>query len=140
MGVRDQDADWAEHAADRKAVADMLAGRTRAKPYIRAMPGHLDTAATKYRDAAYFLPVTARTKEALGGLVFAKTPQRNLPEGIAAVLTDVTRTGQDIDRFAEQAFDGILETYAIAVLVDYPPAPAGMTVLEIGRASCRERV
>ncbi|WP_169312116.1 DUF4055 domain-containing protein [Brevundimonas diminuta] len=39
----------------------------------------------------------------------------------------MTGSGQDIDRFAEQGFDGILSTGAVMVLVDYPDAPAGAT-------------
>lgn len=137
MSVRDADASWAAYAGDRAKVGALLAGRDKALPYIRALPGHETATATKYRDGAYFLPMVARTSEALGGLVFAKTPTRNLPEALDLVVADLTRTGQDLDRFAEMAFDAVLETYCIAVVVDYPETPAGMTVLEAERRGIR---
>lgn len=130
MTVRDADRAWASFAADRKKVADLFSGRTKALPYIRTLPGHEAATATKFRESAYFLPLVARTSEAFGGLVFAKTPTRTLPSGLDKVLADVTRSGQDIDRFAEQAFDGIVHSACVGVLVDYPETPPGMTVAE----------
>lgn len=137
MSVRDADASWAEYDEDREKVEDLLKGRSEALEYIRTLPGHDEKTAKKYRDGAYFLPMAARTSEALGGLVFAKAPTRNLPEALDAVVGDLTRTGQDLDRFAEKMFDAVLATYCVAVVVDYPETPAGMTVLEAERRGIR---
>jgi hypothetical protein len=105
-----------------------MGGRESAKAYIRPLPGHSTETQTKYRDGAYFLPMTARSAEAFGGLVFAKAPTRTIPAALDAVLADITRTGQDVDRFAEMAFDAVLETHTICIVVDYPASPAGITI------------
>lgn len=122
MPVNDRDAAWNAHETARKKVADLHTGRDTALSYVRPLPGHEPETAKSFAEGAYFLPVVARTSEAFGGLVFAKTPAREVPEGLNAYLGDVTGSGQDIDRFSEQSLDGILETGAVMVLVDYPPA------------------
>lgn len=127
MAVNDFDPAWSAQANNRAKVADLFAGRADSLKYIRALPGHEPATATSFRDGAYFLPVVARTSEAFGGLVFAKTPAREVPAGLDDYLKDATGAGQDIDRLAEQAFDGILQSGAVMVLVDYPPAPKGVT-------------
>lgn len=127
MAVNDFDPAWSAQANNRAKVSDLFAGRDASLKYIRALPGHEPATATLFRDGAYFLPVVARTSEAFGGLVFAKTPAREVPAGLDDYLKDVTGAGQDIDRLAEQAFDGIIQSGAVMVLVDYPPAPKGVT-------------
>lgn len=127
MAVNERDPAWAAHADARKKVHDLLSGREDALGYVRALPGHDDATAQRFREGAYYLPVTARTAEAFSGLVFGKTPTRKGLTALDAYLGDVTGSGQDIDRLAEQGFDGILSTGAVMVLVDYPDAPAGAT-------------
>lgn len=127
MAVNERDPAWAVHADARKKVHELLSGREDALGYIRALPGHDEATAQRFREAAYYLPVTARTAEAFSGLVFGKTATRSNLTALDAYLGDVTGSGQDIDRFAEQGFDGILSTGAVMVLVDYPDAPAGAT-------------
>jgi hypothetical protein len=129
MSVRDADAAWQEYAEDRAKVVSLMRGREKALPYIRVLPGFDEAKTVAYRQGAYFLPLVARTSEGMGGLVFAKTPTRNLPAALDPICKDITRTGQDVDRFAEQAFDAILQTHNVAVLVDYPETPTGMTKL-----------
>lgn len=130
MPVNEADPIWARYAADQQKVADLYAGRETALPYVRSLPGHDTKTADLFRAGAYFLPVVARSVEAFGGLVFAKTPTRDIPAGLETYLADITGSGQDIDRFAEQGFDGILLSGAVAVLVDYPEAPEGTTKAE----------
>jgi hypothetical protein len=127
MTVSDRDASWAAFQPARTKVAALLAGRETALPYILDMPGHDAPTAKNYRNRAYFLPMTARTAEAMGGLVFSKAPTRSLPAALDNILADITRTGQDLDRFAEMVFDAVLATACVAVIVDYPDTPAGMT-------------
>ncbi len=127
MQVNEVDDAWAGHADAREKVADLNAGRESALSYVRKLPGHEAETEKAFRTGAYFLPMVARTREAFGGLVFGKTPARTVPDQLQAYLSDVTQDGQDIDRFAEQAFDSILLTGTVGVLVDYPEAPAGMT-------------
>lgn len=127
MPVRDIDPTWAKFADDRAKVGDMLAGRDAALKHVRALPGFETTDETKFKAGAYFLPMTARASEAMGGVVFAKAPARNMPGGLDAIAADVTRTGQDVDRFAEQAFDGVLQTHTICIVVDHPTMTPGLT-------------
>jgi len=130
MAVNDADPAWGFYADARKKVADLSAGRETALAHVRPLPGHDEPTATKFAEGAYFLPVVARTLEAFGGLVFGKTPTRSGLEALEAYLKDITGSGQDIDRFAEQGFDGILETGGVMVLADYPDAPEGATVAD----------
>lgn len=130
MAVNDVDPAWAVYAAARKQTADLFEGRETALPYIRKLPGHDTKTEDRFREGAYFLPLVAKTVEAFGGLVFAKTPTRTVPEGLKPYLGDITGSGQDIDRFAEQAFDSVLLSGAIAVLADFPSAPDGATKAE----------
>jgi hypothetical protein len=137
MPVREADPAWATYTATRKKVADLYEGRDSALPYIRALPGHKGDTIARFQEGAYFLPVVARSVEAFGGLVFAKTPQRTMPESLEPFLGDITGAGQDIDRFAEQAFDGILLSGAVAVLVELPSAPEGATKGDAEKAGIR---
>lgn len=137
MSVRDADPAWRTNAADRTKVAALVAGREDALPYIRPLPGHDTKTADKFRAGAYFLPITARSQEAFGGLVFAKAPMRNLPEALDGICADITRTGQDVDRFAEMAFDGVLTTGCVCVVADYPQAAPGVTVLQAEQQGIR---
>lgn len=137
MSVRDADPDWQSGAADRAKVAALAGGREAALHYIRPLPGHDDATGKKYRAGAYFLPITARSQEAFGGLVFAKTPMRNLPEALDGIAADVTRTGQDLDRFAEMAFDAVLTTGCVCIVADYPQAVEGVTVLQAEQQGIR---
>lgn len=130
MPVDTRDPAWAEHIADRDKVAALFSGRETAKEYVRSLPGWEGDSLTMIQDGVYFLPIVARTVETFGGLVFQKAPQRTLPTGLKPYLDDVTQTGQEIDRFAEQSLDGVMQTGAIMVLVDYPASDEPMTRAE----------
>lgn len=130
MPVDTRDPAWSEHAADRDKVAALFAGRETAKEYVRALPGWEGDSLVMIQDGVYFLPIVARTVETFGGLVFQKAPQRTLPEALKPYLDDVTQTGQEIDRFAEQGLDAIMQTGAVMVLNDYPASDEPMTRAE----------
>lgn len=127
MAVNDADAAWSRYKCERDRVAKVFAGRDEAVSLIRGMPGWDSDTVTSIREGAYFLPMVARTVETFGGLVFLKSPTRTFPEGLEAFTDDVTQTGQEIDRFAEASMDGVLLTGAVAVLVDFPQAPEGLS-------------
>lgn len=138
MPVNDRDPQWAEHQPDRIKVADLYGGRATALPHIRALPGWDPTTLAQIAANAYFLPIVARTVETFSGLVFQKAPQRiKLPDGLKPYLDDVTQTGQEIDRFAEQALDAVELTGAIMVLTDYPQSDVQMTKAEAERVGRR---
>lgn len=127
MAVNDCDATWGRYRAERDRVAKIHAGRDEAVSLIRGMPGWDAETLASIQEGAYFLPMVARTVETFGGLVFLKSPARTFPEGLEALTDDVTQTGQEIDRFAEACFDGVLLTGVVGVLVDYPDAPTGLS-------------
>lgn len=137
MAVTDRDPAWSAQADNRAKVANLFNGRDTALSYIRALPGHDAETIKLFRAGAYFLPLVARTAEAFGGLVFAKTPTRNIPNALDAYLKDVTGSGQDMDRLAEQAFDAILQTGAVMVLVDYPSSDERLTVAQAEQRGLR---
>lgn len=137
MAVNDFDLQWGRYAAERERVAKVFAGRAEAIGLIRGLPGWDADTLSSIQAGAYFLPMVARTVETFGGLVFLKPPSRTFPEGMERYTDDVTMTGQELDRFAEAAFDGVLLTGAVAVLVDYPKAPAGLSKDEAERQGYR---
>lgn len=131
MPVNDRDPAWGEHEKDRQKVADLFNGRETAKQYVRALPGWDPGALAMIQEGVYFLPIVARTIETFGGLVFMKAPTRTaFPDSLGPYLDDVTQTGQEIDRFAEQALDAVMQTGAIMVLADYPASDVVMTRAE----------
>lgn len=105
-------------------------GARTATALIPNVLGYPDDLMRQRRAGAYYLPFVPRTLEAYGGLVFAKTPARTVPDALNDLMGDITGAGQDIDRFAEQAFDAVLEGGAVMILVDYPEAPEGLTNAE----------
>ncbi|WP_404415518.1 DUF4055 domain-containing protein [Brevundimonas vesicularis] len=127
MPVNDRDPAWAEHQGDRKKVADIFAGRECAVGYIRGLPGWDVATLQNIQEGAYFLPMVARTVETFGGLVFMKAPSRTLPAGLEPYLKDVTQSGQEVDRFAEQTLDAVMLSGAVMVLVDYPSSSERVT-------------
>jgi hypothetical protein len=137
VAVKDADPDWGKYQANRDRVSAVLAGREEAIGLIVGMPGWRDDTLGAYRDGAYFLPMVSRTLETFGGLVFLKAPTRTFPVGLEAFTDDVTGTGQEIDRFAEAAFDAVLKTSATGVLVDYPQAPTNLTKAEAQKQGFR---
>lgn len=130
MPVNDRDAVWAQHDRERKLVADLFNGRETAKAHVRGMPGWDAPTLKGIQDGAYFLPMVARTVETYGGLVFMKAPMRTLPSGLEPFLDDVTQSGQEMDRFAEQALDGVMLTGSVMVLVDFPSSDERLTVAQ----------
>lgn len=137
MPVNDRDVVWSEHKPERDKVDDLFQGRETATKHVRGLPGWDKETLGLIAEGVYFLPIVARTVETFGGLVFMKPPQRTLPESLTAYLDDVTQTGQEIDRFAEQALDGVMLTGAVAVLVDYPMSEVSMTRAEAEKVGRR---
>lgn len=138
MPVNDRDTAWAEHIDQRQKVSDLYAGRDTAITHVRALPGWDPKTLKEIGEGTYFLPIVARTVETFGGLVFQKAPQRiDMPPGLLPYLQDVTQTGQEIDRFAEQAFDALLLTGAVMVLTDYPASDEPMTKAEAEKVGRR---
>lgn len=137
MPVNDRDPQWAKFNETRAKVSDLFEGRESAITHIHPLPGWDADTLAGIAELAYFLPIVARTAETFGGLVFQKAPQRiGIPESLKPYLNDVTQTGQEIDRFAEQALDGVMLTGSILVLTDYPASDVPMTKAEaekIGR-------
>lgn len=127
MPVNSRDPDWLFHQPARKKVADLFTGRDTAVQYVRGLPGWDGPTLALIRNTAYFLPMVARTVETFGGLVFMKAPSRTMPEGLKTYLEDVTQTGQEMDRFAEQGLDAVMLTGSLCVVVDYPASDARVT-------------
>jgi hypothetical protein len=125
--VNESDAAWAQYHTDRVRVGQVLAGKETAKALVRGLPGWDAPTLQNIQEGAYFLPMVARTLETFSGLVFLKSPTRTFPAGLEELSDDITQTGQEIDRFAEAALDGVLTTGAVGVLVDYPQTPEGVT-------------
>jgi hypothetical protein len=120
---------WERYAYERQLIADLNEGKTYAVKHIAKLPGWSGDPSKEelVQERAYYLPMVPRTVETFAGLVFLKAPRRVFPEGFEALTQDVTATGQEIDRFAEQQFDAVLNTGAIAILTDYEQVPEGLS-------------
>jgi hypothetical protein len=74
----------------------------------------------RYKDRAYFMGVTGRTRDALVGMIFRKPPTTELTPAVEAIQEDIDGAGQSITQIAKQAAAELLETGRYAFLVDYP--------------------
>ena len=74
-----------------------------------------------------FFPAAARTLEGLQGLLFRKAATITAPAGVTDILNTITAQGFTLDDLAEEVASELLITNYLGLVVDYPPAPAGLT-------------
>lgn len=107
-----------------KLVRDTVAGTV--DDLITGMPGHDATDAEKFKERAYFLPATNRTREAYVGMVMSKPPViSGIPESRQDIKDDITLSGEPLNRMASRMVDEILQAGQCAVVVDYPETEVG---------------
>ena len=71
-------------------------------------------------DRALYYNATARTIDAMSGLLFRKDPMLNVPATIEPYLDDIDLNGNDLTTFLECVADEVLTTGRTFILVEHP--------------------
>lgn len=99
-----------------------------ASKYLPAMSNQNPEDYRAYVKRVPFYPGAARTAEGLKGLMFRRPATITAPENITDILDTITAQGFTIDDLAEEVAIELLATNFCALVVDYPAAPAGMSL------------
>lgn len=111
----------------RDAVAGQRAVKKGGALYLPATFADADPARyAQYLQRAYFMGVTGRTKEALTGMVFRKSPRVVVPPQIEQFLENIDGAGQSLEQLAKEIVGDELTTGRYVLLADYPSAPEGI--------------
>lgn len=111
----------------RDAVAGQRAVKKGGALYLPATFADSDPVRyAQYLQRAYFMGVTGRTKEALTGMVFRKSPRVVVPPQIEQFLENIDGAGQSLEQLAKEIVGDELTTGRFVMLVDYPSAPEGI--------------
>jgi hypothetical protein len=81
----------------------------------------------QYIKRAVYTNFTGRTKNALVGAAFRKTPIIELPDGLEYLIDDATGDGLSLEQLAKDELANLLETGRTLLLVDYPQADNNLT-------------
>ncbi len=81
----------------------------------------------QYIKRAVYTNFTGRTKNALVGAAFRKTPIIELPDGLEYLIDDATGDGLALEQLAKDELANLLETGRTLLLVDYPRAEDNLT-------------
>ena len=84
-----------------------------------------------YRDRAGFYGATARTIEALCGLLFRKHPAADLPAGMDTVTENIDGQGSGLLEFAAEVAREVVTVGRVGILADHPPRPDTENVITI---------
>jgi len=126
-GVKTTHRDYDKRVKQWKRCRDAAEGedavKAGGKAYLRKFEGESESEYQERLCEASFLNATWRTISGLNGLAFRKVPKRNLPVILEGYAKDITMTGINLDAFAEQNVEEILEVGRVGLLVDHPPMP-----------------
>jgi hypothetical protein len=84
-----------------------------------------------------FYNATWRTISGLLGMMFRKPPKVEVPAAVEELLKDVDAAGQPFQLLLQDVSENALTVGRIAVLVDYPTAPKGLTQADARRMNLR---
>lgn len=94
----------------------------------------------RYRDDAQFINFTARHKNFLVGAIFRKPLQTELPEIIDYLNEDATGSGITLQKLAQEVAGELFQTGRYGLLVDYPPAPEGLSLKDVEDLKLKARI
>lgn len=120
----------------RDCVEGSSAVKKRGKIYL-PMPNPEDQSKennSRYDDyllRANFVNFTGSTKEGMLGMVFRKDMTVELPASIEYIIENANGAGLSIQQLTQDITGDALETGRYGILVDYPPAPPGLTQSEV---------
>ena len=105
----------------RDAVEGADAVRAAGETHLPKLTGQDETEYSAYALRANFFNATARTHQAYHGMIFAKPPMLDIPEGeqFATLFDDVDMQGNTLAEFASNVVSEVLQTNRIFVIVDH---------------------
>lgn len=137
MSIDTTHAQYDAYADQWQTMRDFSAGEQAVKEagtrYLPMLGGQRNSPDGKQRYAAYklraaYYNATGRTVDGLTGMVFAKAPGLDLPDGMDHFLADVTLGGLGFQAFAETVVEEVITIGRCGLLVDFPRVePGGMT-------------
>ena len=94
----------------------------------------------QYLRRAVYTNFTGRTKNALIGAAFRKSPVIQLPTGVDYLLEDATGDGLSLEQLCKDELSNLMETGRVGFLVDYPAADENLSVAQISALQLRASV
>ncbi|HRO04590.1 MAG TPA: hypothetical protein PLS69_13390, partial [Terricaulis sp.] len=129
-----------DYQAQAKAWAKIRAlceGVDGARQFVTPLPSTNATEYAEFAKRAYYMPALPRTVEMFSGLIFLRAPLIKAPDALKPYLDDVDLAGTSFDNIAAQVVSEVLRTNRVAVHVDHPPAPDGLSRLDAERRGLR---
>jgi len=149
MPVSSTNSEYDNNIAKWNLVRDCNNGSTAVKAgrikYL-PMPNSGDKSAdnqARYDDylfRANFVNFVASTKEGLIGMVFRKPTELDLPNEIEYLKDNINGDGLTSDQMIKDVTGDTLETGRYGLLVEYPPAPSGLTQAEVMAKGLRANI
>lgn len=137
-GVRTTHPDYDRLAPLWKKCRDVVAGQEAMhKASTAYIPKLTDEEGPAYKarlTRSDFFNGTWITIRAFIGMLFRKSPTREVPNGIADLLKDVTMTGKSDEAFAKGLAHEALTITRFGILIDHPTAPENVTPLTVAAA------
>ena len=131
MAIDSEHPDYTTRAAQWSKLRDCNEGQEAVHragvKYLPKLSGQSETEYKAYLNRALFYGATARTIDGLTGMVFRKAPVIDTPAGLADMILDVTLDGLDLNGFAQEIVEDVVEVGRCGILVDHPVAPANAT-------------
>ncbi|KDD63311.1 hypothetical protein L536_2173, partial [Bordetella bronchiseptica SO10328] len=122
----------------RTALQGQDAVHAAGEKYLPKLAGQDKAEYDAYKGRAMFYGATARTEEALIGMVFRKEPTVTLPAALQPMIEDADLAGTPVDTFIENVTKEVIDVTRVGVLVDYPVASGEfMTVGQAQAAGMR---
>lgn len=94
----------------------------------------------QYIKRALFTNFTARTKNALVGVAFRRSPVIEIPDQLEYLREDATGDGLPIEQLAKDELSNLLETGRCGFLVDYPQADPDLSIEQIRMLDLRASI
>ena len=141
MPVNTQHRDYKAYLSKWERCRDVVAGgdavREAGEKYLPKLKDQPADTYNLFRARATFYNATWRTIAGLLGMIFRQPPKIEVPEAVKELLEDVDAAGQPFQLFLQAVAEDALEYGRIAVLVDYPTAPEGITQADAQQLNLR---
>lgn len=124
--------EWELVSACCRGQREVKALKTKALPAPGEVNGIYDADRYKaYLQRAIYTNIVGRTRNALVGAAFRKSPIVELSETLGYLEDNADGAGQSIVQISKDILGSLLEAGRSILLVDYPPVPEGMTAEQI---------
>ena len=115
--------------------SNAIKSKEKRKIYLPAPDDNGDTVSVErydqYLKRAVYTNFTGRTKNALVGAAFRKSPELEIPQGLEYLIDDATGDGLSLEQLAKDELSNLLETGRGFFLVDFPQTDDGLSVEQV---------